>query len=173
MKDKIYKTFFSLQGLSITIGVCGFLSSVVTLFVDVNSQVSIKILLFTVLLFSCFIFILFKINFDLYSENNLHGFYENPIKFIEKDLLFIIKKNNNFRNSIMLGCYSQIDGVETLAYLAYVYLEQEKVLQVKIDKDFGVLANFPINSNDLKNIVIRPGIPTMALTDYTFQGQVI
>lgn len=126
MKDRIINAIFSLPGASLTVGATGFLSAIVTMFVDVNSQLSVKWALFALLFFISFTLILFKVIFDLSNENKSPSPFENPFQFIEADHLFIIRRNENFLNSIIVGCYSQLDGIDRLAYIAVVHLVQDK-----------------------------------------------
>lgn len=171
MKDRIISAVFSLPGASFAIGTAGFLSAIVTMFVDVNSQISVKYLLLVLLISISFILILFKVVFDLSTESMPPAPFENLIKFIEADQLFIIRRNENFLNSILVGCYSQSDGIDRLAYIAVVHLVQDKLIQIKIHNNLGILPNFPIGTDELKNIVIRPVIPVTALQNYTFHGE--
>lgn len=171
MYNRILNAIFSLPGASFAVGATGFLSAIVTMFVDVNSQVSVKWIILLLLIFISFTLILFKVIFDFSNEKKIPLPFETPIKSIEADRLFIIRRNENFLNSIIVGCYSQLDEIDRLAYIAIVHLVQDKVIQIKIHSDLGVLQNFPISTGDLKNIVIRPVIPVTALQNYSFQGE--
>ena len=98
MLDEIRKRFFSIPGLFISLGVLGFLSGIVSLFVDINSQISVKWLLLTLLLlFSC-CFILLKLVSDLWQTKSLSlaTNQESPIQFRANDDMLIIRKNDNF-----------------------------------------------------------------------------
>lgn len=171
MHNRILNAVFSLPGASLAVGAAGFLSAIVTMFVDVNSQISIKWVLLLLLLSISFALVLLKVIFDLSIENKIMPPFEIPIKSIEPDRLFIIRRNENFLNSIIVGCYSQLDDIDRLAYIAIVYLVQDKVIQIKIHADLGVLQKFPMTTDELKNIVIRPVIPVSALQNYAFQGE--
>jgi len=63
--NKLLSAVFSLSGASIAIGVLGFLSGIVSLFIDVNSTLSIKWFLLICLLLISFIIILLKLIYDL------------------------------------------------------------------------------------------------------------
>jgi len=52
MKDRILAGFFSVSGVALMVGTAGFLSALVTMFVDVNAAVPVKALLCTVLVAS-------------------------------------------------------------------------------------------------------------------------
>jgi hypothetical protein len=163
VKDKLINGIFSLNGASMTIGTAGFLSALVTMFVNTGQQISVKWLILSLLLFLTLILILLKVIFDLSREKSPDLPFENPIKYIADEKLFVIRRNENFLNSIIVGCYLQQDEVDRLAYLAVVHLVQDKVIQIKIHADFGLLKEIPSGGDSLKNIVVRPVVPVTAL----------
>ncbi len=167
MKDKIIGAILSLSGASIAIGVTGFMSAIVTIFINVNEQVSVKWLLFTILISCTFALLLFKIIYDLSQEIKPPPPFENPIKFIQDEQIFVIKRNENFLNNIVVGCYLQQDEIDRLAYLAVVHLIQEKVIQIKVHADYGILKEIPTTQDGLKNIVVRPVVPVTALQQFS------
>lgn len=169
MKDKIIKEIFSLSGLSIIIGLIGFLSSIVTIFINVNDQLSVKWFLLLIIIAASLIFILLKLVYDLSVEKRPSPPFEIPIKYIEKEGVFVIRRNENFVNNIILGCYAQIDEIDRLAYLAVVHIIQDKIVQVKIRADFGVLDKIPSTQEELKNIAIRSVVPISALEQLNVQ----
>ncbi len=169
MNNKILNTIFSLTGLSITIGVLGFLSSIVTLFIDINSQISVKWLLFVIVLSLSIIFILLKVIYDQFLEVAHAPPFETPIKYISEENILLIRKNENFLNSIIVGCYQQKDEIDRLVYLGQVYLVQEKLIQIKLTYDMGVLNEFPKSIEELKNLEIRPVLPVTVLELLTNQ----
>lgn len=163
MKEKIIKNIFSLTGASITIGVVGFISGIVTLFIDVNSQVSIKWLLFVVLISVTFILILLKIIYDQFNETIPLPPFEHPIRYVPEEKVFVIRRNDNFLNSIIVGCYAKKDEIDRLAYLGVVHLVQEKVVQIKLRADLGVYKEIPTTQEELSNLLIRPVVPIEAI----------
>lgn len=156
-----------MSGASLIIAAAGFLSALVTMFVDINDKISIKILLLIVFLFASFLLILFKIIYDLTNEKQPVAPFEHPIKFISDEKLFIIRRNENFVNNIIVGCYLQLDDVDRLAYLAVVHLVQDKVIQIRIHSDLGLLKAIPSSTNELRNLIIRPVVPVTALQQFT------
>lgn len=162
MKEKIINSIFSLTGASITIGVVGFMSGIVTIFVNVNEQVSIKWLLFSVLVSVSLILIFLKIIYDQSREIMPPPPFEHPIKYVPEEQVFVIRRNEHFLNNIVVGCYSQRDEIDRLAYLGVVHLLQDKVIQIKIRSDFKVLESIPTAHEELKSIVIRPVVPMTA-----------
>ena len=167
MKSRILNTIFSLTGISITIGVLGFTSSIVTLFVDIDSQISIKWLLFVIVLSLCIIFILLKVIYDQFLEVVPSSPFEIPIKYIPKEKILVIRRNENFLNSIIVGCYQQKDEIDRLVYLGQVYLVQDKVIQIKLMHDMGVLEEFPKSIEELKNLKVRPVLPVTVFEQLT------
>lgn len=137
------------------------------MFVDVGGQVSIKWLIFTVLLTASLILILCKVIYDLTQERKPPAPFETPIKCFPEERLFVIKRNENFVNSIVVGCYQEHDEIDRLAYLGVVHLVQDKVIQIKVHTDLGVLAQIPVTTNELKNIVVRPVVPVTALQQFS------
>ena len=166
MNEKILKGIFSLSGASITIGLIGFMSGLVGLFVDVNAQMSIKWLLFVLLLETSLILILLKVVYDLTQETRPPPPFEHPIKYVPEENIFIIRKNENFHNSIVVGCYAQMDEVDRLAYLGIVHLVQDRIIQIKIVNDYFVLPRIPLTQEELKNIFIRSVVPVTALQQF-------
>lgn len=169
MNEKIAKGIFSLSGASILIGVVGFMSGLVGLFIDVNSQQSIKWLLFVLLIGISLTLILLKVIYDLTQEIRPPPPYEHPIRYVPEEHVFIIRKNENFLNSIVVGCYALRDEVDRLAYLGVVHLVQDKVIQIKVMFDFSVLPKIPSTQEELRNIVIRPVVPVTALQQFNNQ----
>ncbi|KVG81610.1 hypothetical protein WJ36_02845 [Burkholderia ubonensis] len=163
MKERIVKGIFSLNGASLIIGAAGFLSALVTMFVDVTAQISVKWIIFVVFFLSSFVLILLKIISDLSIEKKPAPPFEKPIRYLDDSKIFVIRRNENFLNSIIVGCYLQRDGVDMLAYLAVVHLVQEKVIQIKIHSDLGLLPSGNLLPEDLNAIEIRPVVPVTAL----------
>lgn len=163
MKNKLLSAIFSLSGASIAIGVLGFMAGFVTLFVDINQNISVKWLLFVVLLLVSLIFILLKLIYDLYQHVEPPPPFEVPIRYVRDEEVFVIRRNENFINNIIVGCYIIKDDIDRLAYLGVVHLVQDKVIQIKIRYDFKVLGTIPESTDALKNISVRPVVPVTAL----------
>lgn len=163
MISKITSKLFSFNGASILIGVIGILSSIVTLFINVNEQISIKWFLFLLVVSISFGLALVKIIFELMQEKNIAPSYETPIRYVESEHVFVIRRNENFINNIMVGCYSIQDEIHRLAYLGVVHLVQDNLIQIKIHQDFQVLTSIPSTQEQLKSLLIRPVVPFTAL----------
>jgi len=170
MVAEIKERLFSFTGVSISVGVFGFLSSIVTIFVDVNKDISVKWLLLSILVSLILLTVLLKTIYDLSIKTIPQNYYESPIKYIQDEGVFIIRRNENFINNILVGCYAIRDEVDRLAYVGFVDHVQERLIQIKIRYDYGILQNIPNTVEDLKNIVIRPVVPISALSQITAQG---
>lgn len=161
MKDRIQSQLFSLSGLSITLGTLGFLSGIVDLFIDTNTEISIKWILFTFLVALSIVFILLKVIYDLSIERKPAPPFEIPIKYINNSQIFVIRRNDNFLNNIVVGCYVQQDEIDTLACVGVVHIVQEKVIQIKIQV---IMAEMNQDfAGALSRIIIRPVVPMDAL----------
>lgn len=167
MTEEIKERLFSFSGISVIVGVAGFMSSIVTIFIDVNADISVRWLLLSIIISLVFIIVLLKTIYDLSIKSKPQNFYEIPIKYIDDEGVFIIRKNDNFLNNILVGCYATRNEVDRLAYVGFVHLVQDKMIQIKIKNDYGVLQQIPNTTEDLKNITIRPVVPISALSQIT------
>lgn len=167
MESKITSALFSFSGASVCIGVIGFFSAIITIFVNVNQDVSIKWLIFVLLLSVSLGIILLKVIFDLLQEKIPAAPFENPIRYVETENVFVIRRNENFINNIVVGCYAIQDEIDRLAYLGVVHLVQDKLIQIKIHQDYGVLTKIPSTQEELKSLVVRPVVPVTALQSFS------
>ena len=165
MYDYIKLNLFSISGISISIGVLGFLSGITTIFIDINSNFSVKWFLFTILVFISTIIIFLKIMHDLWIKSEVHKSHEVPIKAILDDEILVIRKNDNFVNNIVVGCYSLNDDIERLAYIGVVHHVQERLIQIKLIQDKGILKQSPYDKEAFSRLIIRPVIPYSALLE--------
>lgn len=138
MQNRIFKNIFSLSGLSISIGVLGFISGIVQLFIDINYCISIKWVLLLLLLLGSIILILLKTIHDLNLENNLeNNLAEVPVNFItnnQNENIFIIRKNKNFLNNMIVSGYFRNNEIDDLLFMGYVSIIQEKLIQIQVIK---------------------------------------
>lgn len=167
MASRIVSGIFSFSGASVMIGVAGFLSALVGMFIDVSAQVSVKWLLFVIWVFSTLALIMLKVIYDVANEVKPTPPFESPIKYIQEDQIFVIRRNENFLNQIVVGCYLQRDDVERLAYIGVVHIVQDKVIQIKIRVDMKMLKEIPSSIDELKSIVVRPVVPVTALQQFS------
>ena len=163
MKDHLLRNFLSFSGASVVIGVLGFVSAATGMFVDVNSSISVKWLLFLLLVLGTIIVILLKVIFDISSQNTIPDNFEKPFKSIASEGIFLIHRNENFATSIVVGGYIESDEIERLAYIAVVHHVQAKYIQIKVVKDMGLLTKLPSTTEELRNLTFRSVIPTDAI----------
>lgn len=165
MKEKINEAIFSSSGASIAVGGAGFLSALVGMFLDTSIQVSVKWLLLIIWSCTTILIILLKIIFDLSSEKRPPAPFEVPIRYLDEDKLLLIRRNDNFTNQIVVGCYSSIDDIERLLFLGAVHHVQENFIQIRILHN--PLNDSEINGKDLdiKRIIVRPVVPLSAIQD--------
>lgn len=160
---RIISAVFSLSGASIAIGVLGFMAGLATMFIDVDSELSVKWTLLVILLLTSFVIILLKIIYDISHEAEPLPSFETPIRYVSEEQVFVIRRNENFVNNIVVGCYVHKDDIDRLAYLGVVHLVQDKVVQIKVRADLEVLDEIPTSTDDLKRIIVRPVVPVTAL----------
>ena len=165
MKNKILGAIFGLPGVSIAIGVLGFMSSIVSMFIDINAQLSIKWLILALVILGSLVFVLLKVIYDYdVSQAATHPpLFEVPIRYVPEERVFVIRRNEHFVNSIIVGCYTQHDEIDRLAYVGVVHHVQDKVVQIKIYHDLQVLEAIPQTPRALKNLVVKPMVPISAL----------
>lgn len=163
MKDRVNKAIFSLTGISFAVAAAGFLSALVTMFVNTSDQVSIKWLLFTLWLSLTVLIILLKLVFDLSSEKKISLPYEIPIRYLPNDQILLIRRNEHFGNQIVVGCYSNVDDVERLLSLGAVHHVQDQFIQIKLLPASSPDETGVGSGTDLKTILVRPGVPLSAL----------
>lgn len=161
MLEILRKSIFSFVGVSIFLGVAGFVSAVVGLFIDTQSLISIKWAIFLLLVFSSIIIILLKMISDLIRQKPLSSF-ENPIRILPDDIL-VIRKNNNFVSRSLVGCYFIEDDIERPAYIGTVLHVQENLIQIKLVEGIGDFKNKSLDPKILKSLIVRSAIPESVL----------
>lgn len=143
------------------------MSGFVQLFVDTAAQLSVKWLLLTMWLALTLLLIALKIIYDLGHEKHPAPPYEVPIKYLAEKQIFLIRRNDNFLNNIIVGCYLQRDEVDTLACVGVVHIVQEKFIQIKlIGQPSGDIAP-SMTPEALARFVVRPVVPFDALNQFT------
>lgn len=156
LKDKLWRI------ISIAIGAAGFLSALVTMFINTATDISIKWLVFLCWIFATIAVVLLSIIMDMVKEREKtpSQLYEKPLRMNDDGSIIIIKKNDNFTNNIIVGCYLESDEIEKLACIAYVYHTQEKLVQLKIWKNLlSESESKSLEEKGVHNMIIRPNIP--------------
>lgn len=163
MNDRIKQALFSLTGISLAVGVAGFLSALVTMFVNTSELVSVKWFLFVLWLFLTVTIILLKLVFDLAAEKKIPAPYEIPIRYLPNEQILLIRRNEHFGNQIVVGCYSNINDVERLLSLGAVHHVQEQFIQIKLLPAASPDETGVGSDTDIKTILVRPVVPLSAL----------
>jgi hypothetical protein len=170
MKDRVASAIFSLSGLSFAIGAIGFLSALVQLFINTDRQLSVRWLLFAAWVFLTLTAVLLKIIYDLSNERRPPANFEVPIKFLPKDGIFLIRRNENFRNSIVVGCYILKDNVDSLLGVGYVHIVQDDFIQIKLHEPLPDGHELDLSSDSLRQVMIRPVVPIAAFRQLNPMG---
>ncbi|BCS42739.1 MULTISPECIES: hypothetical protein [Pseudomonas syringae group] len=167
MLREVKKAVFSWNGTATAVAVLGFLSSIVTNFIDTTLDVSIRWLIFITTLTLYAIIILLKVTYDAIERGRPSPPFENPIKYSSEHGVFVIRRNEHFLTNILVACYSQHDGLERLAYIGVVEHVQTTLIQIRIQLDLQILTTIPVGPDELKMLEIRPVIPFAALQKLT------
>ena len=168
----ISNNFLSFNAISIVIGVAGFIISVASLFYQWEDSVRVKWVVLLLIVFASIILILIRLIINLFWMKSEHKHWEQPIKYLKDQNIILIRKNRNFSNNIIVGCYLIDDEIEHFVLLAFVHHIQEKAIQIKIipkQKD----EVFTLPENYISKMIIRPVIPTDILSELINQYQQI
>lgn len=163
IKDKLY----SFSAIAIAVGAAGFVSAIVTMFVDTTQVVSIRYIIFLSWVFLSILVILIKVINDLAKVEITQPISprEKPIKILSDGQLILIRKNDLFINNTIVGCYCVEDDFESLIYIAVVSHVQDNFLQVKVVADYrDERAKQMLTTRGVDCMVIRPTIPYEALS---------
>jgi len=169
MKERIVSAAFSLAGVSLVLGALGFLSGIVQLFIDISATVSVRWLLLTVWIALSVLLVLLKAVYDLSTQKQPASPFEVPIQFLADSQIFVIRRNENFLNSIVVGCYLQKNGVDTLMCVGVVHLVQDKIIQIRAHGSIHGAASSELE-NSLSRVIIRPVVPIDALNQFAGAG---
>jgi hypothetical protein len=161
--------FFSHITIAYAIGAVGFVSSITTVFLDTSATLSIKYFLFLICISLIFIIILFKIINDLINNDNHQSIKgDAPISFNEQSNIFVVRNTPFYRNKVVYFVYVEEALAERLAYIVSHFYEQEKVIQLKVLKDFNVFSTPPKESETLSRLIIKDKLSVNLLDDISF-----
>lgn len=157
------KEIFSLRSAPILIAVAGFLSALVTMFIDTNIKISIRWTLCLAWLSITLIIILVKLIIDIKKNSKATETKtaEVPFSTLPDKSIFIIRKNDLFSHNSVVGCFwEEKDGIETLAFVGVVHHVQDKLIQIKVIKNLiDPLQHEVFTATGMSRIIIRPVIP--------------
>lgn len=156
----------------IFVAVIGFSSSIVSLFIDLNMKVSIKWIIFLIVISLTLICALGKYIFELLKKQ-IKPAMENPINCMRvneidnNEVIFLIRNNENFKYNIFVAGYGKRNQLDTLLFIGFVENAQEKMLQIRVNIWIQEIDLFDSKGNVkqeiLSSIEIRPVIPKQAI----------
>ncbi|WP_264529312.1 hypothetical protein [Flavobacterium sp. N502540] len=133
MIEKKLKEILSLNGISILIGIVGGILGIISIFIDWNTQLSIKWVAGLCIIFSFFLIISLKLTFDIYMLHKLRTTRNNKvIQFSSTDSLLLVENNNNLEYSQSVSIFFIKNNFQLLLASGYVQNIQDKFVQVKI-----------------------------------------
>jgi len=153
---EIIKKLSSEQLAYIMIAVIGFLSSIATLFLNVNSQVSIKWLLFGCCLYLITAIFLIRVIVEIATSKGM-SCKIRIIKVYEDKGIIAVRSSSEIAINSLLSLYEKIDSYEELIGIGYVQNKQEDgVLSIKIVR---LTSSDSMSQNFQKNGLIKTTLP--------------
>lgn len=138
------KEIFSLNGISILIGIVGGIFSIISIFVDWNTQLSIKWFALLWIIYSFILIISLKLTYDVYMSNKKRASKSNKvIQFSSTDLLLLVENNGNLEYSQSVSIYYIKNNFQLLLANGFVQNIQDEFVQVKItDLDDSFMSSY-------------------------------
>ena len=132
IKQKL-KEILSLNGISILIGIVGGILSIISIFIDWNTQLSIKWFAVLWIIYSFILIISLKLTYDVYMSNKKRASKSNKvIQFSSADLLLLVENNGNLEYSQSVSIYYIKNNFQLLLANGFVQNIQDEFVQVKI-----------------------------------------
>ena len=145
----------------IFIAVLGFLSSLVTLFIDVNATVSIKWILFETIIFMTIIAILARTILVLSQIKNISQNIK-VIKHKQENGILILKSSIEIPMNSLVSIYHKNDDYEELYAIGFIEnIQENKLIAVKITK---IIKSIDL---DIKKLIIKTTLSNSVLGGYT------
>lgn len=147
---------------SVAFGAAGFLSAIVTMFINTSNSLSVKWFIFLTWVFATITVVLVKIIINSEKEFNKKNPlpFEHPMGFPDEEGILLIRKNEAFANNIIIGIYFVNDEMERPAFAAHVFHVQEKIIQIKIIKSFLSEEKMQLlQQKGFSSLIVRPNIP--------------
>jgi cell shape-determining protein MreC len=148
------KNFLTEKAVYISIATLGILSSITTLFIDTEGEISIKWLLLVVWGSCTVLIVLIRLITYLlfYNEKNI-GI--RIIKVIENDHIYILQSELDLPVNTLLSVYKNIDGYEKLCGICLIEnIQENKLIAAKLIK-----GKEEIFSAERKNMVFKTSLP--------------
>jgi len=156
---ELFKEVITEKGIYIVLAVIGMLSGISTMFLDMESTVTIKWLLFIVTISLIIIIIFFSFLNKIVWEKQIIPTLK-IIKFYKEKETIILKTNQNISVNSLLTIYINDEGYEYLQYLCFVEnIQEDKLISLKIvysfrdDKDIEIIKNGIVKTTIPQNIL--------------------
>lgn len=162
IKEKL-KQILSLNG--ILIGIIGGTFGIFSIFINWNTNISIKWIAATIIIFSFLLLICLILLFEIYKSKSSETTRSNTvIKFLEANSLLLVENNNNLEFSQAVSIFFTINNFQIPLAKGFVENIQENFVQVKIiefdqsfirhhEENYNKIINN--NKNILKLIIIK------------------
>lgn len=148
------KDFLAEKVIYIAIATLAVISSITTIFIDINSTISIKWLLFVIWVSSTILIIALRLTVHLYLQKEDRDKIR-VIKFIKQDYVYILLAKEDLSINTLLSVYKSYDGYEKLCGICLVENVQEnKLIAAKLIKWKD---DFPLTEQN--NIVFKTSLP--------------
>lgn len=164
IKQKL-EYILSLNGISILIGIVGCILGIMSIFIDWDTQLSIKWLAALWITYSFILIVSMKLTYDIYMMHKLRLKTNNKvIQYSSTDLLLLVQNNQNLEYSQSVSIYYLKDDFQLLMASGYVQNIQEKFVQIKMigfnkdftdsyEKEYEMIVNN--NANALASVLIK------------------
>lgn len=164
IKQKL-EYILSLNGISILIGIVGGILGIMSIFIDWDTQLSIKWLAALWITYSFILIVSMKLTYDIYMMHKLRLKTNNKvIQYSSTDLLLLVQNNQNLEYSQSVSIYYLKDDFQLLMASGYVQNIQEKFVQIKMigfnkdftdsyEKEYEMIVNN--NANALASVLIK------------------
>ncbi|ANF51604.1 hypothetical protein A0O34_14315 [Chryseobacterium glaciei] len=145
IKEKL-KQILSLNGISVLIGIIGGILGIFSIFIDWNSQISIKWFAALTIFFSFLLLITLILVFEMYKNYKVKIIKNHKvIQFLEENLLLLVENNNSLEFSQTVSIYYIINNFQVLLAQGFVENIQENFVQIKITQfEQNFLRNYSI-----------------------------
>lgn len=143
IKQKL-EQILSLNGISILIGIVGGIFGIISVFVNWETQISIKWFAALWIIYSFFLIISVKLTYDISKSHSTKKISSKILQFSRANLLLLVENNNNLEFSQTVSIYYTKDNFQLFFANGYVQNIQEKLVQIKVisfDDDFINLHN--------------------------------
>lgn len=155
---KLLIQIFTEKGLYISTGVIGFISGIVGIFIDVNSEISVKWLLFVISISLIVVIVLLSLLSKFIWEKPIINQIK-IIKYYSDRQAIVLKTNQDISINSLLSIYINNDGYEELQAICYIEnIQENKLLSAKIIKNFVA-----IDSELIKKSIIKTTLPLIAI----------